>query len=190
MEKEDFLIFSDRDEWRAWLEINAGISEGIWVGYFKKHTGKKSVTYNEAVEEAICFGWIDSLIKRVDDNIYKQKYTPRKKDSVWSITNVRRAEKMIREKKITPRGLEMIKHAKKNGNWESAYGKKEESEVPEELLELLKRDEQALTNFFNYTQSIRNRFIYWINMAKRPETREKRAREVADMAHRNFKPGI
>ena len=112
-------------EWRAWLEHNHSREREIWIGYYKKHTGKKSITYNEAVEEALCFGWIDSLVRKVDENIYMQKYTPRKKTSVWSLTNVRRVEKMNALGKMTPEGLSIVEEAKRNGKWKEAYGEGE-----------------------------------------------------------------
>ena len=188
MNKNEFYIFKERTEWRAWLEVNHKTANEIWLGYYKKHTGKKSISYNDAVEEALCYGWIDSLVKRVDENIYKQKYTPRKKNSVWSIINVNRVEKMIKVGKMTSYGMEKVKEAKQNGKWDIAYGTQKEESLPEDLLCRLRQSELALKNFFNFTQSIRNRYIYWINNAKKEETRTKRIQIVFFNAEKNIKP--
>jgi uncharacterized protein YdeI (YjbR/CyaY-like superfamily) len=186
----DFYLFKDRTEWRAWLEANFESSKGIWLGYYKKHTGKPTVSYNEAVEEALCFGWIDSLTKKVDERIYKQKFTPRKKGSVWSQTNVQRVEEMIKEGLMTDAGLMKVAEAKKNGQWEKAYGSNKEELVPEDFLRELKKSKTAFTNFFNYTLSVRNRYIHRINQAKRPETRNKRIYEIVSFSENNIKPGF
>ena len=190
MTEQEPIIFTDRDEWRAWLEVNHAQAEEIWLGYYKKHTGKKSVKYDEAVEEALCFGWIDSLIKRVDENIYKQKYTPRKKGSVWSIVNKKRVKQMIDTGKMTSAGLKKVEEAKRNGNWASAYGTAKEEEMPDDLLKALKKNKKAFQNFFAFTKSIRNRYISYINAAKREETRQKRILIILENAENNIKPGF
>ena len=115
------LFCKTRDEWRKWL-INNHLSEKeIWLIYYKKHTKKATVKYNEAVEEALCFGWIDSTIKRIDENTYMQKYTPRNAKSKWSLVNKNRIKKLIKENKMTDVGLELVAIAKKNGEWEKEY---------------------------------------------------------------------
>lgn len=186
----DFQLFKNRNEWRTWLELNHKTEMEIWLGYYKKHTGKPSVRYDEAVEEALCFGWIDSKVNRVDNNIYKQKYTPRKKNSVWSLLNVKRVEKMIKEGRMTKAGMEKVEEGKESGTWQIAYSSKKEEVVPEDLLQALKINKTAFTHFFNYTVSIRNRYIYWINRAKQQETRDKRIEKVVGFAEGNVKPGF
>ena len=101
MDELERLSFKNRDEWRNWLKDYHNIAKGIWLIYYKKHTKKPSVYYNDAVEEALCFGWIDSLVKRIDDERYMQKYTPRNPNSSWSELNKQRVEKMIAEGKMT-----------------------------------------------------------------------------------------
>lgn len=186
----EFQLFKDRNEWREWLELNHKTESEIWLGYYKRHTGKPTVTYAEAVEEALCFGWIDSKMTRVDENIYRQKYTPRKKNSVWSLLNVKRVKKMIEEGRMTEAGLEKVKEGKESGTWQIAYSSKKEEVVPEDLLRALKSNKTAFAHFFNYTISIRNRYIYWINRAKRQETRLKRIEKVVGFAEENVKPGF
>ena len=104
-----------REEWRKWLEANHDRTDRIWLINYKKHTGKPSIPYNDAVEEALCFGWIDSLVRRIDDERYMQKYTPRKPKSTWSRHNVQRVEKMMAEGKMTSRGMELYDYAKEHG---------------------------------------------------------------------------
>ncbi len=107
------IFCRNRTEWRSWLEQNHTSESEIWLIYMKKHTKKETVSYNDAVEEALCFGWIDSLVKRIDKESYMQKYTPRKPKSVWSLANKKRLEKMISEKKMTQPGIEMVEIAKR-----------------------------------------------------------------------------
>jgi len=105
---ENLLSFEDRSAWRQWLTDHGETEMEVWIVHYKKHTGIPSVTYNEAVEEALCFGWIDSLIKRIDDTTYKQKFTPRLKKSRWSEKNKRLARILLSEGRMTSRGLESI----------------------------------------------------------------------------------
>src|SRR5690349_5704001 len=108
-----------RKAWRAWLEKNHASSSGIWVVYAKKHTGLNSLTYVEAVEEALCFGWIDSLVHPIDDSLYKQIFTPRQPRSAWSALNKKRVEQLIASRQMTAAGMKMIELAKANGQWDA-----------------------------------------------------------------------
>jgi uncharacterized protein YdeI (YjbR/CyaY-like superfamily) len=146
MIEQQELFFKNRDEWRDWLEKNYSKSEGIWIVYFKKHTKKETLTYNEGVEEALCFGWIDSIVKSIDNEMYKQRYTPRRKNSVWSEVNKKRVEKLIQEKKMTEAGMKPVEEAKKNGKWAKAYSFKEKPAMPDDLLVELKKDKKAFEN--------------------------------------------
>ncbi len=188
-ENKDFF-FKNRQEWRKWLEKNHDKNDGIWVVYYKKHTKKESLSYNEAVEEALCFGWIDSQIKSVDSECYKQKYTPRRKDSVWSLVNKKRVEKMIKEGKMTEYGLKLIEEAKKNGKWDMAYGSRVQQEVPEDLIKALKKKKKAYENFMKFAPSHQTTYIYWLNSAKREETRKKRIEKIIEFSEKNTKPGM
>ncbi|OFX19378.1 MAG: hypothetical protein A2041_04365 [Bacteroidetes bacterium GWA2_31_9b] len=183
------IFCKNRDDWRDWLDKNYNQTSEIWLIYFKKHTKKESVKYNEAVEEALCFGWIDSQVKSIDKDTYMQKYTPRKKNSVWSLVNKNRAEKLIKEKKMTKAGFEQIEIAKNNGNWENAYSSKVLSEIPEEIFKTLENNSIALNNFYKMSSSHQNAYIGWILMAKRNETKEKRIAIVIDRLEKNLKPG-
>ena len=192
-EKNKLIInFKNRQEWREWLDENYDKEKEIWLMYYKKHTGKETILYNDAVEEALCFGWIDSLVKGIDKECYMQKYTPRKSNSVWSLLNKKRAKKMIAEGKMTSAGLEKIKEAEKNGKWDSAYSSRVRSkvEMPEDLKKELHKNETARNNFMSFSGSHQFIYIHWINSAKRSETREKRINEVIKRAELNVKPGI
>ena len=131
--------FKNRDDWRNWLEENFKTEKEIWLIYFKKHTKKLSVSYDEAVEEALCFGWIDSTVKTIDDERYMQKYTPRNENSIWSKVNKKRAEKMLEQDKMTEHGMKLVEVAKKNGNWDKAYSSSDNYDMPKELLNELKK---------------------------------------------------
>lgn len=111
-------MFTSRDQWRAWLEKNHRRLAGIWMIFFKKHTGKKSISYDDAVEEALCFGWVDSLVRRLDEERYIQKFTPRKEKSTWSKSNKDRMEKLIKQGCMTEAGLAKIRAAQENGSWD------------------------------------------------------------------------
>lgn len=121
MTEKDAIYFENRETFREWLAQNHAVSPGIWVGFYKKHTGKQGLSQQDAVEEALCFGWIDSQVNRVDDERYIQRFTPRNIKSVWSKINRDRAERLIAEGRMTEAGLVKIEAAKENGNWDAAY---------------------------------------------------------------------
>jgi uncharacterized protein YdeI (YjbR/CyaY-like superfamily) len=134
---------STRDRWRKWLTANhQKEKDGIWLVFHKKHTGRPALDYEDAVEEALCFGWIDSLIKRIDDDKYGRKFTPRKDTSNWSSTNRRRVEKIIKEGRMTEFGLAKIEAAKTSDKWESAPRPRINPEMPREFSEALARGQK------------------------------------------------
>jgi uncharacterized protein YdeI (YjbR/CyaY-like superfamily) len=181
------IYCKNKDEWRAWLEQNYKSTNIIWLIYFKKHTKKETVSYNDAVEEALCYGWIDSTVKSIDKETYMQKYTPRKAKSMWSLINKNRVKKLIRENKMTKAGMEQVDIAKKNGQWEKAYTTQKDVELPSYLEKALKADEKAWMNFSNFAKSYQNQYINWVTNAKRIETREKRIAIVIDRCSQNKK---
>ncbi len=183
------LYVTNRDDWRAWLKKNHAIKNEVWLIYYKKHTGKPRIPYDDAVEEALCFGWIDSTVKKLDHEKYAQKYTPRRAKSIWSELNIKRARKMIREGKMTKAGLVLFKEV----------GKKKVTKVkiiktkftfPPDLKKELTKNKRALDNFKNFAPSYRKIYIGWIADAKRKETREKRIKQVFKWAMQNKKPGM
>jgi len=146
--------------------------------------------YNEAVEEALCYGWIDSIVKRIDDEKYCQKFTPRKNKSVWSNLNKERVLKLEKNNKMTKYGLEKVNIAKKNGMWFKKYPDNKNDVIPNELLIEIKKNSIAKTYFQNLSSSQRKAYINWINSAKKVETRIKRSREAVENLRHNKKLGM
>ncbi len=190
MNVDNALYFKDRKEWRRWLESNYGAANEVWLLHYKKHSGTKCVSLPEAVEEAICFGWIDSRIKSIDADKYILKYSPRRPKSVWSKINRERAEKAIAMGKMTVAGLAAIEVARRNGNWDAAYTNTARDEMPPDLKEALESNPLAMNNFEGFANSYRNMYIGWVTGAKTPETRQKRIAEVVSRSLLNKKPGI
>ncbi|MFC2112059.1 YdeI family protein [Bacteroidota bacterium] len=188
------IYLPNREEWRSWLEKNHETEEKIWLIYYKKHTGKPSIPYNDAVEEALCFGWIDSLIRRLDDERYMQKYTPRKPKSTWSKHNVRRVEKMIAEGKMTNRGMELYEYAIDKGLLpdmdEDQKSKGLFPELPDYLVEALRDNPKAEKTFNSLSASYKLQYLGWIMDAKKEETRNKRMREAFELLESGKKLGM
>jgi uncharacterized protein YdeI (YjbR/CyaY-like superfamily) len=166
-----------RKAWRAWLQKHHASSSGVWLVYAKKHTGIPSLTYNDAVEEALCFGWIDSLLHPVDDQFFKQVFTPRKPKSAWSALNRTRVERIVAAGLMTPPGLAMIELAKKTGTW-GALRAAEDLELPDDLAGAIKASAKAGKHWPTYTVSQRKMLLYNLRDAKRPETRAKRIARI------------
>jgi len=173
------IYIPDREEWREWLELNGETVKEIWHIFYKKHTGRPSLSYDDAVEEALCFGWIDSLVKRVDDEIYIQKFTPRKPRSTWSVANVKRVKKMITECKMTEKGLELYNFAKEKGLLPDE--KLEPGKVlliPDYIHEALDENPVARDHFQRLAPSYKRHYIGWITAAKKEETRIRRLKKA------------
>ena len=190
MKRANELYVTNRDEWREWLRKNYETRKEIWLIYYKKHTGKPRIPYDDSVEEALCFGWIDSIIKRIDDEKYARKFTPRKAKSRWSEANKRRARKMIKEGKMTEVGFARIREAKKNGEWFKAAPIKKELAIPAYMKEALAKNKRALKNFNKLTKSYKRHYVGWISSAKRAETRKKRLAEAIKLLEKNEKLGM
>lgn len=180
------LYVKDRNEWRSWLEKHHDSKKEIWLIYYKKQTGKPRIPYDDAVEEAICFGWIDGQIKSLDDEKYIQRYTPRKSKSPWSDINIGRAKKMIKEGKMTKWGLETYHEGMKNNK---IIPSSKNFSIPDDFKEALAKNLKALNNFNNFAPSTQLMYVYWISTAKREETRNKRIKEVVERSQQNKKPG-
>lgn len=190
MDKSKTLYVTNRDDWRQWLEQNHDAAKEVWLIYYKKHTGKPRVPYDEAVEEALCYGWIDSIIKRIDDETFCQKFTPRKGTSQWSESNKKRVEKLIREGKMTEIGLAKIEAAKRTGKWEKPVTSRQEFEMPPELVEALATNKEAGENFDKLAPSHQRQYVGWVASAKKEETRKKRVKEAIELLEQNRKLGM
>jgi len=184
------LNLTTRQTWRRWLEKNHKTSTGVWLVYHKKHTGKPRIPYNDAVEEAICFGWIDSIIKRLDNDRYMQKFTPRNPRSRWSQLNKKRAARMTKLALMTPAGLAAISDAKKAGRWNPKQPAIPELKMPDDFRRALAKNKEANANFNQLAPSYRKNYLAWILFAKRPETRARRIEEAITLLSRNEKLGM
>jgi uncharacterized protein YdeI (YjbR/CyaY-like superfamily) len=182
---DDFHPLS-RQEWRDWLAENHDKLNGIWFVYFKKQTKKPIVTYDEAVEEALCFGWIDSIPRKFDDERSKLLYTPRKQKSVWSKPNKERVKRLIDNGLMTTIGLQKIEQAKLDGSWDTLNAS-DNLEIQEDLLQAFEANNIAFENFNNFTNGVKKVILSWVYSAKTAETRAKRIAETVSMAEENLR---
>jgi len=182
--------FKTREALRNWFEKYHDTEDELWLVYFKKHTKKASVSYNEAVEEALCFGWIDGKVNRMDDERYRQRYTPRRKNSLWSQLNRLRSIRMMEAGKMTNAGLKKIQEAQNNGRWDAAYTTQKNLSTPEDLGVALSLLPQALSFFEGLSPSNRSMYVSWVESAKKPETRQNRIHIVVDRCAKRIKPGM
>jgi len=175
-----------RAEWRKWLAANYAISNGIHLVLVKKGASLAGIAYSDAVEEALCFGWIDGRATTLDTQRYKLYLTPRKPGSVWSKLNKQRIQKLIKEGSMTPAGLDKIEAAKKDGSWK-ALDAIDKLGMPADLLEKLSANTEAKRNFDGFSASSKKIILFWIANAKRDETRRKRIEETVRLAAQNIK---
>ena len=171
------LYIRTRTEWRKWLTKNHNKIEEVWLIFFKKETGKPSIDYEITVEEALCYGWIDSLVKKIDEERYARKFTPRKDNSIWSVLNKKRIKKVIKEGRMTEYGLNKVKAAKKSGKWYEDVRPDISLNIPTDFEKALKKNKKAKENFEKLSPTHRKYYIGWIATAKREETIEKRIEE-------------
>jgi uncharacterized protein YdeI (YjbR/CyaY-like superfamily) len=175
--EQPVLFFATPDELDAWMNEHAEESDGIWLKFAKKASGIKSVVYAEAVEIALCHGWIDGQVKRLDDHHYLQRFTPRRVRSKWSKINREKAERLVTEGRMRPRGLREVDRAKEDGRWDEAYDSPSIATVPDDFQAALDAEPAAAEFFENLGSTKRYAFLYRIEDAKRPETRAKRIAE-------------
>ncbi len=180
--------FPSSKQWKEWLAINYAISNnGIWLRIFKKNSAEATITYDEALDEALCFGWIDGQKKAYDEKSWLQKFTPRRSKSIWSKRNKTRAIQLIEEKRMQPSGLKEIETAKKDGRWDKAYDSPGQMEIPADFLAILKKDRKAY-EFFKTLNKANIYAIAWrLQTAKKPETREKRMQILLEMMKKQQK---
>ncbi len=181
MNQINSMAFESPDDFRAWLTKNYKESPEIWLRIFKKDSGKATVTYAEALDEALCFGWIDGQKKPYDSQSWLQRFTPRKAKSAWSKINTQHAERLIAAGKMSRAGLEAVQSAKDDGRWAAAYDSSSRSEIPDEFLEILKRNKKAYSFFKTLNRTNLYSIYYRLQTAKKPETREKRMRSIIEM---------
>ena len=179
------IPFASRDAWGAWLEGQHATSDGLWLKFAKKYSGLETVTYDQAVEIALCYGWIDGQVRSLDEDYYLQRFTPRRPRSKWSKINRQKATKLIERGEMKPAGLQEVERAKADGRWDAAYDAPSTATVPEDLKRALGKNEIAREYFATLDRRNRYTILYQIQDAKRPETRARRiAKYVAMLAER------
>ena len=177
------LLVPDAAAWRAYLDRTD--ADGVWLVLAKKGTTEPTrLSYFEALEEALCFGWIDGQVRRRDEVTYRQRFTPRRAKSIWSQRNVAHTERLIAEGRMAPAGLEAIERAKADGRWEAAYAGQATIEVPAELAAALAADPEAASMFESLSSQNRYSILHRIGLAKRPETRTRRIEQFVAMLAR------
>lgn len=179
-----------RAEWRKWLAQNHDKESGIWLVFYKKHTGISTLEYDAAVEEALCFGWIDSIIRRLDEERYARKLTPRRPGSRWSDLNKKRVANLLRQGRMTESGLAKIEEAKKSGLWRKPDRPQVSFEIPRELKRALTANGEAKAVFTQLAPTYQKQFIGWIAVAKRQETRDRRVKESIILLEQGKKLGL
>jgi uncharacterized protein YdeI (YjbR/CyaY-like superfamily) len=183
------LDFRSAAEWRKWLRHSHAKSQGEWVYMYKK-AAKSGLRYQEALDEALCFGWIDGQIHAVDEERFRQRWTPRRPGSVWSQVNKTKVKRLIAESRMTAAGFAAVKEARKTGKWQTAYTNRREEKVPVDLARALRAEPGAWRNFRGLAQTYRNMYAGWVRDAKQAATRQRRIAAVVSRALRNLKPGM
>jgi uncharacterized protein YdeI (YjbR/CyaY-like superfamily) len=180
-------LFKTQADWAAWLERNHAKSDGVWLKFAKKRSGKTSVSYDEALDVALCYGWIDSQTKAFDDSYTAQRWTPRRAKSIWSKRNREKAEALIRSRKMRPAGKAAIEAAKKDGRWDAAYDSPSRATVPEDLQAALDKNKRAKAFFATLDSRNRYAILFRTHNAKKPETRARRIEQFVAMLARKEK---
>jgi uncharacterized protein YdeI (YjbR/CyaY-like superfamily) len=181
------LPFPSAKEWAAWLKKEHVSSKGLWIKLAKKDTGIPSITYDEALETALCYGWIDGQKKGLDEKYWLQKFTPRGPKSIWSKINTEKAERLISNGQMKPAGLRVVEAAKADGRWAQAYESQKSIAIPEDFQAALSKNKKAKMFFDTLKSADRYSFLFRIQTAKKAETRAKRIQQFIAMLERNEK---
>ena len=189
MSVSEWLDFKDRAEWRRWLEQNHPVEHGAWIIVYKKVSRREGLRYEEAVDEAVCFGWIDGGMRSLEGGRFRLWFSPRRGGSIWSLSNRERAERLMEAGLMAEAGLRAVEDAKASGMWDAAYTSRVEPEVPKDLMEALRQDRGALRNFKGFSNSAKLMYVHWVESSKRKETRARRIVEVVRRAAENIRPG-
>ncbi|MDO9256923.1 MAG: YdeI/OmpD-associated family protein [Bacteroidales bacterium] len=181
------IPFVSQQVWEQWLEQNHAISKGIWLQMFKKSSGIASVNYAEALDVALCYGWIDGQLKSIDELSYMQRFTPRRPRSIWSKRNIEHIARLTNEGRMKPAGIKEAEAAKSDGRWEVAYDGQGTMSLPSDFQEVLLKNEKALAFYESLNKANKYAIAWRIQTAKRSETREKRIKEILEMLGREEK---
>ena len=186
-EVEEEFYPKSQQEWRQWLQENHLVKQSVWLVYYKKRAGLPTLNHSEAVDEALCFGWIDSTCLSVGEDKYIQFFCPRKPRSVWSKINKTKIENLLEKGLMAPAGMKCIEIAKQNGYW-TMLDEVEELTVPEDLTVAFSSRPGAEAYFLSLSKSVKKSILQWVVLARRPETRQKRIVEISDRASQGLKP--
>lgn len=184
--KRPLLYFKNAEEWRAWLHENHHLESGVDLVFYKVAAEEPSMRWEEAVQVAICYGWIDSTVRKIDDDRRKQYFCKRNAKSVWSAVNKAYIERLEKEGLIHDSGYKSIEIAKENGSW-SALDDVENGIIPEDLQTAFNNNPKAFENYENFARGYRKSYLYWLNQAKREETRQKRIEQIVALCEQNIK---
>jgi len=187
-EKEVEMIYlATAQEWRLWLQENHRTKQSVWLIHYNKKSGIPTISWSDAVDEALCFGWIDSTRKTLDGERYIQFFCKRKSKSVWSKINKAKVEQLIEAGRMTQAGYESIETAQQNGSW-SILDEAEELKIPADLEAEFHTQPGSMDFFLSLSKSVRKSMLQWLVLAKRPETRQNRISEIAERAMQKLKP--
>ena len=181
------IPFAAAGDWECWLEKNHSVSNGIWIQMYKKDTGIASVYYPEALDVALCYGWIDGQRKSIDELSYMQRFTPRRPRSIWSKRNIEHIARLTNEGRMKPTGLKEAEAAKADGRWEQAYDSPANMSLPDDFVTELKKDKKALSFYESLNKANQYAIAWRLQTAKRPETKEKRKNEILAMLKKEEK---
>ena len=181
------LSFTTAKELTSWLTKHHAVSTGIWIRIFKKNSDVKSITYAEALDEALCYGWIDGQKKPYDTASWLQKFTPRSPKSIWSKKNREHIERLEKSGKMKPAGIKQVEAAKADGRWEQAYDSQSNMVVPADFLEELAKNKKAEDFFKQLNKANIYAIVFRLQTAKKPETRDKRIKAILEMLKKGEK---
>lgn len=187
MEKVDVFYPKNQAAWRKWLEKNHLSKQSVWLVFYNKKSKLKSITWSDAVDEALCFGWIDSKKIKIDEETSHQFFSKRKPKSTWSKINKDKIARLIEQEKMSQAGMESIEKAKENGSWTN-LDEVEELIMPADLEIAFNQKPHAITYYLSLSKSVKKIILSWLLFAKTTETRQKRIREIVDQASQNLKP--
>ena len=181
------LLFKTQEEWEQWLEKNHSQADGVWLQMYRNDTGLLSVNYAQALEEALCYGWIDGMVKSYNETSFIQKFTPRRAKSIWSERNTKHIERLTAAGKMKPAGIAEVEKAKADGRWEKAYTSWSGAAVPEDFLAALNKNKKAKAFFSTLSKQNLYAIYFRLQNAKKPETRAKRIATFVQMLERGEK---
>jgi len=182
------LRVKDRAGWRSWLAKNHATEKEVWLLLYKKHLARPGVSLDDAVEEALCFGWIDGRLRRIDDEKHILRFSPRRRGSIWSESNKARVQRMMEQERMTEAGLARVREAKENGEWDRAALQEDTTAIPPDLHEALEANRITPSDFENLVPSLRKQYLYWITSARTDPTRQRRIAETVRVVEAKKRP--